>query len=76
MKHTRNISLDLLAEGTNIESVRRFYVSLPTNEAHQKHFIGPIAGVVQKVSPVVAAKIEELVKEGYSDVAEVQRYLE
>ena len=65
-----------LAEGTDIESVRRFYVSLPTNEAHQKHFIGPIAGVVQKVSPVVAAKIEELVKEGYSDVAEVQRYLE
>ena len=31
---------------------------------------------MQKASPIVVAKIEKLVKEGYADVAEVQRYLE
>jgi len=61
---------DALAKGTNVEIIKRFYVSLPANEAHQKHYIGPIAGGMQKVSPIVVAKINELVKEGYTDVAE------
>ena len=60
----------------NITSEKRFYVSLPTNEAHENHLTGPIAGVVQKVHPLIADKIEELVKDGYSDVGEVQRFLE
>ena len=41
-------------ESGKVESERRFYVSLPTNEAHQKmHFTCPIAGMVQKVHPDV-----------------------
>lgn len=79
-RDVREMQLQLLKnalEDGNVESERRFYVSLPTNEAHQQiHFTGPIAGMVQKVHPVLAEKIEELVKDGYSDAAEVQRYLE
>jgi len=60
----------------NVKSERRFYVSLPTIEAHEKHLTGPAAGMVQKVHPLIAEKIEGLVREGYSDVGEVQRYLE
>lgn len=65
-----------LAEDRDIQTESRYYVSLPTTEAHQKHLTGPMAGMIQKVNPVIAAKIEELVKEGYSDVGEVQRYLD
>ena len=55
--------------------MRNVFVSLPTNEAHDKHLTSPIA-VVQKVYPLIAEKIEELVKEGYCDVGEVHCYLE
>jgi len=65
-----------LAENHDIQTESRYYVSLPTNEAHQQHLTGPIAGMTQKVSPMISEKIEELVKEGYSDVGEVQRYLD
>lgn len=65
-----------LAEHRDIQTERRYHVSLPTNEAHQQYPTGTVAGMVQKISPMVSEKIEELVKEGYSDVGEVQRYLD
>ena len=63
----------------SLKSVRRenkYYVSLPTQEAHQSHPVGPgVAGFAQKVHPKIADKICELVSEGTTAVPEIKRIL-
>jgi len=57
---------------SSIQTERKYYVSLPTNEVHQQHLTGTVAGMCRTI---VSEKIEEHVNEGYSDAREVQRYL-
>ena len=61
----------------SLKLVRRenkYYVSLPTQEAHQSHPVGPgVAGFAQKVHPKIADKICELVSEGTTAVPEIKR---
>ena len=61
-----------------ISTSRKWFVSLPNNDAHEKsHPIGISSGaeVTQKVSPMIANKIEDFVKEGMTDPCEIRRAL-
>ena len=54
----------------------RYFVSLPTNEAHEKaHPTGIAGGMSQRVHHKISQKIEDLVKEGITDIQEVKRAL-
>ena len=60
----------------NVKSVKKYFVSLPTSEAHNKtHPTGAIAGAAQKIHPLLSQKIESLVKEGTTNARTVQRVL-
>ena len=57
-----------LTIGDKVQSQSRYYVSLPTEEAH--HNTHPTRGahlMAQRVNPYVAQKISELVAEGMID---------
>ena len=59
-----------------VQRVNKYYVSLPTQEAHRSHPIGPgVAGFAQKMHPKIADKICELVSEGTTAVPEIKRIL-
>ena len=46
----------------NVKSVKKYFVSLPTSEVHNKiHPTGAIAGAAQKIHPLLSQKIESLV---------------
>ena len=65
-----------LSQNQKAQSVRKWFVSLPTNDSHEKtHPTGITSGMAQKVNPTVANKVEEFVKEGMTDPSEVQRAL-
>ena len=54
----------------------RYFVSLSTNDAHEKvHPTKKAGGMSQRVHPIISQKIESLVKEGVIDVQEVKRHL-
>ena len=59
------------------KSVRNYYASLPSAEAH--HTIHPtdgIYGMAQKVHPKLVEKIHQLVSEGVTVVSEMKRALD
>ena len=58
-----------------VQSETKYFVSLPTNEAHSEHPVGKAAIHVQKIHPQVAQKIMEMVSSGITDTAEVTRSL-
>ena len=59
------------------KSVHKYYVSLPTAEAHHTtHPTGGIYGMVQKVHPKLVEKIHQLVSEGVTVVSEMKRALD
>ena len=63
-------------EGVPIQKENRFYVSLPTNAAHNGvHLTGKAAGMTQRVDPMVSKFIEEIVREGTTDVDTIQKLL-
>ena len=53
----------------------RYFVSLPTRDAHTKHPTDEVSGYAQKVHPVIAQKISEFVSEGMKEVHEVKKAL-
>jgi hypothetical protein len=60
----------------SVHTTSKFYVCLPTNKAHDNcHPTGIIAGPAQKMHPLIAKKVEDLVREGSTDANEVQRAL-
>ena len=65
-----------LAMGKKLETVTKYFILLPTVEAHQKYHptSGP-AGIALKVHPKIIDKINTLVGEGITDVHEVKRAL-
>ena len=71
----KQLRADLDTEG-KVQSESRYYVSLPTEEAH--HNTQPTRGahiMAQRVNPYVAQKISELVAEGMIDPQEIKRAL-
>lgn len=59
-----------------MDLVTKFFVSLPTNESHEKsHPTGIESGPAQKVHPLISKKIEDLVREGSTDPNKVHRAL-
>ena len=59
-----------------VNFIRKWFVSLPCNDAHEKtHPTGVASAIAQKVNPLIANKIEDFVKEGMTDPTEVQRAL-
>ena len=70
------INKALIGKASELKIEQRFFVSLPTNEAHEKvHPTGIVGGMSQRVHPKISQKIEDLVKEGITDVQEVKRTL-
>ena len=71
LKALREIFFD---EGLQVE--HRYFVKLPTEEAHHKcHPTKGVMGLSQRVHPVLIAKIQEFVSIGTVDPVEVQRLL-
>ena len=51
-----------------VNFIRKWFVSLPCNDAHEKtHPTGVASAIAQKVNPLIANKIEDFVKEGMTD---------
>ena len=54
-----------MENGVKLKIQQRYFVSLPTNEAHEKvHPTGITGGMSQRVHPMISQKIEDLIKEG------------
>ena len=78
LKKERHAAINkvLMENGVKLKIQQRYFVSLPTNEAHEKvHPTGITGGMSQRVHPMISQKIEDLVKEGITDVQEVKRML-
>lgn len=65
-----------LATGMKVETETKYFVLLPTKEAHESYHptTGP-AGFAQRVHPKIIEKINLLVGEGTAEVQEVKRAL-
>ena len=81
-KKERKVKEELLLElrkgiqSGEIKSVSKYFVSLPSDEAHHKcHPTGKEAGMAQRVHPSIIQKIHALVLEGMVEPLEVQRHL-
>ena len=58
------------------QTVKRYYVSLPTQEAHHKtHMTSGMHGMAQWIHPKIIKKIDELVGAGVTEVSEVKKSL-
>lgn len=65
-----------IQEKMPIQKEKMYYVSLPTNAAHNgMHLTGKAAEMTQRIDPLVSKFIEEIVKEGTSDVDTVHKLL-
>ena len=58
------------------KSCRKYFVSLPTTEAHSGHICGTSANFSQRVHPIIVQKISEFVAGGITETNEVQRSIE
>ena len=82
-KQTRKVreemlrSLQLtLAQSKVVNITQKYYVRLPTEEAHhQCHPTKGAMGLSQRIHPALVCKIQELVSVGITDIVEVQRLL-
>ena len=81
-KKERKVKEELLLElrkgiqNGEIKSVSKYFVSLPSDEAHHKcHPTGKEAGMAQRVHPSIIQKIHALVLEGMVEPLEAQRHL-
>ena len=62
-----------LAKGQPVSTLTRYFISLPSEEAHSGHPTGQPAVYGQKLHPLVAQNIAEMVAAGIVDTAEVKR---
>ena len=58
-----------------VQSVKRYFVSLPTEAAHAGHSVGDAARFCQRVHPITLKKISELVSSGIDETKDVQKAL-
>ena len=78
LKKERHAAINkaLIDNAAELKTQQRYFVSLPTNEAHEKvHPTGIAGGMSQRVHHKISQKIKDLVKEGITDVQEVKRAL-
>ncbi len=64
-----------LAKGQPVKSLTRYFISLPSEEAHSGHPTGQPAVYGQKLHPLVAQKIAEMVAAGIVETAEMKHSL-
>ena len=65
-----------LAQSKVVTITQKYYVRLPTEEAHhQCHPTKGAMGLSQRIHPALVCKIQELVSVGITDIVEVQRLL-
>ena len=64
-----------LAKGQPVQTLTKYFISLPSEEAHSGHPNGQPAVYGQKLHPLVAQKIAEMVAAGIVDTTEVKRSL-
>ena len=76
LKESKQKKLDELHAATEVKTEKRYYVVLPTREAH--HSVHPTEGAIgyaQRMHPKLVEKIQDLVAEGITNVQEVKRAL-
>ena len=79
-KQTQQNALDKLRKalesGEKVNMDTKYFVSLPSIDAHSGHPLGCDAcGFAQRIHPLVTQKITELVSSGITDIGEVKRHL-
>ena len=73
--HHQSIT-EAIKQEQSLKTESRYFVSLPLNEAHENiHPTGKVAGMSQRVDPLISRIIEELVREGTTDVHTVKKIL-
>ena len=68
-----NLRKELETGTPNTKTV--YFVSLPTNGAHNNHPVGPDIAFAQKVHPLLITKISDLVSSNICDVYEVKKMI-
>ena len=58
-----------------VKTVQKYFVSLPTEQAHKGHPVSAAASFCQRVHPIILNKISELVSSCIDETKEVQRAL-
>ena len=61
--------------GTTVNVVKKFFVSLPSDEAHSGHPVGKQSGFSQRIHPRLIQEIAQLVSAGITEKREVKRSL-
>ena len=56
-------------------SINKYFVSLPSNEAHNGHPVGEQSGFSQQIHPRLIQEIYQLVSAGITEKCEVKRSL-
>lgn len=64
-----------LSSGQELTRVKRYFVSLPSEDAHKGHIMGAMGGLAQRMHPYLIQKVTEMVTQGITDTAEVKRGL-
>ena len=59
----------------DVQVVTKYWVSMPSTEAHSGHPVGNNAMYSQRIHPLLVAKITEMVLDGITNTAEVKRSL-
>ena len=73
--HLEDLKSALKQETPAIQGVPKYWVSIPSIEAHSGHPVGDKAMYSQRIHPLLVAKITETVLEGITNTAEVKRSL-
>lgn len=60
---------------SEIRKELRYFVELPTEDAHQSHETGVKAGFSHRLHPSISLKITELVSAGITNTQEVKKFL-
>ena len=64
-----------IQDRSQIQKEKRYYVLLPTKAAHNgMHLTRKAAGMTQRIDPIVSKYIEEIVRDGTTDVDTVQKF--
>ena len=63
-----------LASGKAVQAERKYFVSLPTEEAHSGHPTGHCSGFSQRIHPLLIEQITELVSAGIGEVKRLLRH--
>ena len=66
---------DALQSKQEIEVIKKYHVSVPTNDVHIGHKCGEESGMAQRMHPAVSQKIKMLVREGATYPQEIRRAL-